>query len=554
MLSTRATAVTAVSVSLLAGCHVDFDTSGLSSLFDASPTYLNLPGDRVREGQFSRASIVGTDKEGAFVTAVDRDHASAFGIFPLTGGPGCESAPAQSYNFYPFDPGSPLPTIIDFVEPAAGSSPARLHFVDVACNDKIPPIEGVGSIPPDPTWSLEEYPALLLLARDGRFLYVKPWAGEVDVLATDAQGYGLTPGKIWSVEGDGPQMVLRDQSLHEIGRFGTQVTEFDVTADGAARAAFVDDGTLYLWKSKAKRPTSFAADACNVSFPPGWGGLGVAYYSPCETRRLVLSGSKALSGTEEGTFTLNEGVIGSPTVDFQGDAAVVFFLTSDDPKATVGTLWAARVGSDPEHVADGVPIGSGAPRLVASGGEWRFFADVQNGSGRLLSYKPGAPARELARNVASYNAPLAIVDYDGKVGDLIAVAPNGTTSGVLARGVPKNGVAVDTTGLAVLTGYDGATGRLLLSKPSPASFETVADGVRVGGFRLLQTMPAVGYLRAWDAASGTGILGVRVIETADTFEDGIRASEWREIGWPEPGILYSVPSGSTRGLWYARLK
>jgi hypothetical protein len=90
-------------------------------------------------------------------------------------------------------------------------------------------------------------------------------------------------------------------------------------------------------------------------------------------------------------------------------------------------------------------------------------------------------------------------------------------------------------------------------------FEEVVKGITLdelnnGSVTFLRSFPGIGYLRDFDEQSGTGILGARIIETGDTFDVGIRASEWQEYGWPEPGILYVAPEGDTAGIWFARLR
>src|SRR6185295_4159631 len=102
-------------------------------------------------------------------------------------------------------------------------------------------------------------------------------------------------------------------------------------------------------------------------------------------------------------------------------------------------------------------------------------------------------------------------------------------------------------------------GTLLVAPADTTDFEQVAKKVTVdelgnGSIAFLQSLTAIAYLHDFDGESGTGVLGVRLIETGDTFDVGIRASEWLEAGWPEPGMLYVSPEGDAAGIWFARLR
>jgi hypothetical protein len=134
-----------------------------------------------------------------------------------------------------------------------------------------------------------------------------------------------------------------------------------------------------------------------------------------------------------------------------------------------------------------------------------------------------------------------------------------SVSGPLAHKVPTQHILSTDIGTAVIADYNGTTGTLLVALPDTTDFEKVTKGVTLdelvtGSIGFLQSLNAIGYLHDFDEKSKTGILGARILETGDTFDIGIRASEWGEYGWPEPGILYVAPEGDAAGIWFARLK
>jgi hypothetical protein len=364
-----------------------------------------------------------------------------------------------------------------------------------------------------------------------------------------------TDDKIWSIEGG--ELVARDFTFKVLKRFGSDVKEFDFTTDAVSRVAFVDGTDLFVVTDKFEAPKKIDSDVCSVVFPSGWRGLGISYFSPCAARQLVLYGSAHSSdkgpGESDAKDVLGEGVLGDPLIGFSGDAAFAFFVSKADPSAP-NALFGGTIGETPEHIADEPETNRAKTPLVSRVGEqWEVKVDVQGGVGRLIRWKPGGPVRELARGVEMRDDPLAIVNYDGKTGDLVRIDAAGV-SRVLARGIPKGGIVSADDGLAAVSDSDGLQGTLIVAPPGGSAFEKVAAGVRIDNFHFIQNLHGVGYLQDFDGTSGTGLLGVRVIATGDTFELGVRASEWDEVGLPEPGVMYVVPEGERAGIWFARLK
>jgi hypothetical protein len=575
---------------VLGGCHIDF--SGLSDLFDSTATYLDLPGRRVAAGHFSRVSVDGTDTAGAYVTAKEPyNGALRLAIFPFAGGNGCRTGRADLYQTSPFGPRSSLPPFISFVEKvrepkfsrgkgggllraASGGNAYLLHLVNPHCQEPLSPLDDK-NFPIDVPGGLQGY---LALSDSGNLVFFEPWAPKETVIASGVSGTTLTEDKIWSIESG--QLVVRNFAFDVLGQFGTDVKEFDVVDSTITRAAFIDGADLFTVTDKLETPTQVASDACSAGpaakdhlvgrkkfFPSGWRGMGVSYYTPCkilsdgtrapdDSRSLVLYGSAHRSdkgpGVTDQEYALGGGAVGDPLIGYSGDDAFAFFVTNTTPPA----LYGSALGKLPEHIADQPEIRSNAPAVSLVGSEWQARVDFPGGTGtvgRLIRWKSAASVRELARGLEEMDSPLAIVNYDGKLGDLVRIDDAGV-SRILARGVPRQGIVSDTNGLAAISDSDGSAGTLIVAPPDSTAFEKVAKGVHVGTFQFIQNLRAVAYLRDFDSKAGAGTLGVRVIETGDTFDVGVRASEWQEVGWPQPGILYVVPDGDRAGIWFAQLK
>lgn len=537
----------------LAGCH-NIDFSGLSDLVDVDPTYLNLPGRRIAEGQFESVSVDGTDSGGAFVVGFDVALATpGLAIFPFGGGPGCRTGPANSYLSSYFSTRSELPLYFPFIEQPSGSA-RRLHLTGSECQEPIAPIENTGFplIPP----SLGDPPGYLALTGGSDLLFLEPWVPKQTTIATDAHGTQILPDKIWSIEGG--NLVARTHAFDVLARFGTNVTEFATTTETVARTAFVDGGALFVVTDDFKTVTQIEPDACKVGFPSGFRGRGLSYYAPCASERLVLYGSPLLSdpgpGQSDQKFPLSDSATGNPQIAFSGDQGFVFFVSNSDPNATNGTLWGGAIGSTLESIAAGPQLdGRRAPIIQLEGTSWRMLVEVTARVGRLIQWNPGATPNTIAESVAEEDDPLAIVNYDGKVGDL-AILDSVGISAIVAKGVPRGGIDVEPRGIAAITEFDGTSGTLLASPADASRFDAVAPQVSLKGFGVIQSLAAVAYLHDYDPRSRSGMLGVRVIESGDTFDTGVRASEWVEVGWPQPGLLYVVPNGNHQGIWFAALK
>jgi hypothetical protein len=375
--------------------------------------------------------------------------------------------------------------------------------------------------------------------------------------------------KTWSIEGG--QLVVRDMQLKELARYGARVTEFDLAQNGGVRAMYIDAtcdagakpcaGDLYQVTDALGTPQKIDSDACTVIFPAHWGGLGVSYRSPCADRTSVVYGTMPNATTPQKTV-VGDSILGTPDVDVMGTTPYVFYVKADDPKATTGTLYGGVLGMDLEAIGNGVTRDNTrqAPIIDKTGSLWRMTLEFDSmlKAGRLVTWSKGGSVQEVATAVAEISGNVAIVNYDGSVGDLVELK-SATISKPLAHKVPYQRILQADLGTALIADYDGNRGTLLLAQAGTVDFEEVTKGITLGELNggtvaFLQSLPAIGYLHDFDEQSGTGILGARLIETGDTFDVGIRASEWGEYGWPEPGILYVAPGGDAAGIWFARLR
>ncbi|HEX3593829.1 MAG TPA: hypothetical protein VHU80_01970, partial [Polyangiaceae bacterium] len=414
---------------LLVGCHVDL--SGLNQLFSSDPTYLSLPGERIGSGKFSGASIVGTNASGAHVVAFDaRAAPTVLTIFPFDGGKGCSTSSAFGYQALDFGVRSTVPAIVGYHE--RSGSDTLLHLTTLDCKEGLPPISDrnypLGATFDDP-------PGYLAIDATGNMTFLEPWKKKQTLVAPSVRGTKVVQNKLWSIEGT--QLVVRDMKRKELARFGTNVMEFDLAQNSAVHVAYIDgtcaagttpcEGDLYEVTDALAAPQKIDEDACSVVYPVRWGGLGVSYRSPCADRKLVVYGATNPDDSSDvGTrIVVGDDVLGSPDVDFMGATPYVFYVKATDPKATTGTLFGGKLGDDLESIDDGVTRDStrGAPIVDKTGTSFRMTVEYDGTAlaGRLVTWSPGRPLKEVATGVAQINGSIAIIDFDGSVGNLVAL-------------------------------------------------------------------------------------------------------------------------------------
>lgn len=547
------------------GCESDF--SGFDDIVDPGPTFVALPGRKVASGRFTHLSIQGTETSGAYVVAWEQPGKHVV-VASLDGSGGCRTnaSAAEFSRRFPFALETPVDLFVPYVEvrPEAASPDGTtqfLHFANAGCQEPLPPIE-FASLPRDTIVPFEDPPGFLATTARQELVFIEPWQSKSTVIATGVTQLTFSQEHMWTVENGAA--VVRDRDLLEIARFGTEVTRVAVMLQGGD-AMFVDGGNLYSVKlfqgSVENEPTLVDTDVCGLDVPVGWGGFGFSYLKPCAERRLVAyMRGQALAGQEPmperhelGADAVATPLVLGPAVPF------VFYLTNPDPLAERGALWGAKVGEPPERIGENTSLVSVTP--MGANERWRMIVDRdENGVGRLVEWVPGETPRELVSGASEIVGSFVLGHVQNGIGEavLLSYFEDGATE-VIATGVPPRGIVEGLENVAILSDYDGTSGKLLVWTPSTAEIEEIAQGVPVRGFELIEELGAILYLRDYDPHivgpdMGAGLLGVRVLQTADTFDLDIAADRWGIVRWPELGLLYSSPVGTNPGIWFARIK
>lgn len=463
-------------------------------------------------GLFRGLVVGGTKPDGPFVVALREgaDGEADATVVSLGDEPWmCSLGPAIWYDtveqgvmlWVGREPVDDRPGRIVTVEGAAGDTSGTLRVFDASCGEVL---RGPAIEPPRwQEWGTDNKPgAYVARSVDGSLLWIDPWAPSIRTLGEHVSGYGRIASTLWLVE-DGA-LVLRDTAGTMLGSVGSGVTEVAAGPDGT-ELAFVDESGLSVMKLADMVPVPIATEG-----------------APCKPKYLSLSaptlayredcavGDLALLDRSTGEKRLFSSAVTDVHAPYGPDVRWVFFLR--EPEGGERELWAIPEGSEP------VLVGL-APDPVL--------------------YKIGA---------GDQHDFYVLLDDDGVTGTLGRWTLEGGFEPLLAGvgwSIAVNGYM---TAVAEREGDVGALVRLDLD-----TLDTVlrVEGVPWTTVRFSRQAPVVGYVRGWDGALGAGTFEVWIEPTGSRIVVDEGVSEYAELLWPEPGVVYAVRTPGREGLWTA---
>jgi hypothetical protein len=545
---------------------------------------IEIPGRRLVEGSFRNLQI-GADGDGWYLFA-DTDAGRALTAFTVQEQKWCELPGITAYSLYYRTGASPrrlIPYLTDMSQPDWGT----LRFADLDCQTYALAI-------PNAQLPFDGASASGFALRAGTGLVLaNPWSGSQRTLVANhvqTQPVTLAPGKSgWAVQAD-DRVVLFDADWNELARLGDGVDNL------LGGVFFTDRVGLHRIDGATATATLMQAGACKARYGRGDVPAVLLYYSGCENPQACGTGDPGckLSAWDESKKTLTEtGVNADPdNTEFVVLESYrwVFTLRDVDPATWLGTLWAIT--------PDGVEakVGEQADLDWTKWSEYKFgspertrssllaLVDVAGDTGRLIEWSPDGSIQELATGVWRWfrsGAPFMggvpiIVNTGETAGDLATLCREGrctrdsAAAQVVANNVRKSWMFVAgsdyrTRGGAgaslAMADFDDATGKgnLIAAAPSLSlvqPFETIARGVPADRFTLFsQNMFAgAGYLTDYDSATKAGRLEYRNLDlnAVGTVSSGV--TEFTELSYPVPGLLYVVSQGAERGIWFASAK
>lgn len=393
--------------------------------------------------------------------------------------------------------GSPSPARVALFDGIDEHGFGTLSFADIECErtDLSLPDIAVGDplrlYPPD----LEQM-LLGVRDRDRSVLLVDPWKDRVTNVAQNVDQVWLAENGAWLREGGA--LVKRDLKGREQRRLGHAVTEFLILG-GDTDLAYVDEGKLIV--EHAGKAMTVAKDACRVrmldSFIPG----ALSYYSPCEARRLVITPAIGKSIGYEANVA---GYLAQ-----RGQLFVVYDAEDDSSTA----LWRARA-QDPEKLQ-----------------LWAEFPHIQ-----VQDVYP-AGARWIV--VGRHDDDLVSM---WRLGD---ATPSPEPSVIVDR-------VVSLLNTSRATAWLQDAGELTLRDRDASGTLLTARNVTRFSFVFPGSSTALVYLSDVNVESGLGRLQLRFL-TGESFVLARDVQEYREVWWPERGILY-IRGGARPGIRFARVE
>jgi hypothetical protein len=255
-----------------------------------------------------------------------------------------------------------------------------------------------------------------------------------------------------------------------------------------------------------------------------------------------------------------------PSVVEEEDAAPLslVYLTDVDETAALGTLWAWQTGAEaPIQLGERADLDS--VYLEPSDSDWDGVAQVNYQElGGVVAHDwihfnwDGTTELIAERVVRNTSSGEVLVNFDGVAGDLPLWGTAELT--IISEDVPPYlGEASSFTSprrQARIDQFDGVTGRVLLSNEFnyPSQWEPLASNVTPESLRFAWFMPAVMFIENWDPDSQTGSLVAYnyELEARVTIADGVSSFDLTSYPWD--GVIYSIPYGKRRGVWFSKAK
>lgn len=418
----------------------------------------------------------------------------------------CDMGPTQRY--YTQQPrsgskyvlGSPSPARLALFNGIDDHGIGTLSFADIDCKRtdlSVPDLEAdtlLRLYPPD----LEQ----LLLGvrdRDKNVLVVDPWQEHVTDVAQNVDNVWVVDNAAWFLEAG--VLVKRDYTGRERRRVGKAVTQF-MQLNGESDFLYVDDKKLFV--ERAGKTTQLASDVCDGQaavrsldgFIPG----AIAFFSPCDARRLVVQPAvgKAIDYAEKVvSYTAQKGQL---------------FVAYDNEERTQTTLYTA-LAREPNKVM----LWAELPHISLSGvtpvraGRWLVEVRTDDDTETLYRLTDTIPSAEPEVVVSGAN----VVPWQRAIGWTVGQE---------------------------LTVRDANAEATLLRAADVARFNFVFPG----------SSPAVVYVRQVDPATGLGRMELKFLN-GDAFTLASDVREYREVWWPERGIVYAR-GGARPGINFARIE
>lgn len=555
----------------LSGCN---PTGGLADTADAAlPTvkrYFDGAGTQVASGPWNRV-VIDLDSDTLYHVGARRldDPTPTFHLFGTDAQDGCQVSPNSGTWLMGKPPAAPF-RVLPYLETMDSGGRGRLRFTTLDCQVQDLVLENAG----------RPYPRLYdhgyLVPVGHGYDFADPWSGETRSIAkqlTDVLVWGdavllwaddelksyseqFDPGYEW---GNAPQTVIgiRDGFLVE-------------DADGLHRVTLDFDSLRISSQDVLK-------DVCHVQtsklVPSLDQGVFVIGELPCGNAKPSLltldATSFELVDSVELPFEADarhaRAVLAGPAAGGETVPLGVAYLTDVDDQGR-GTLWAWRADQDaPVRLGDAAELDALAFALVPNDDPWDGVAQVNYQklgdywAHDWLNVSWDGTTELIAERVVRNNASgQLLINFDGVSGDLPFFAGDGYQ--VLAKGLPP--AAAEPTSYtgthhrARIDHFDGSLGRVVIGTDDqpPSDWQAVGENALPDSLHFAWFMPALLFLENWDDKAEVGSLVAYnyELDVRVTIAEGVSSFDLTSYPWD--GVVYAVPRGKNRGIWFSKAK
>lgn len=551
----------------LAGCD---PTSGLADTADAAlpsvKRYFDGPGSRVADGPWNRV-VVDLDADTLYHVGARRldDSEPTFHLFGTDAGDGCNVSP----NAGTWLMGKPLAApfrVLPYLENMDERGRGSLRFTTLDCQIQDVVVEDAG----------RPYPRLydngyLVPTKQG-YTFVDPWRAETREIAAHLQSILVWKESIllWA---DGKLKSFSDQ-FEEGDELGSGITAVIAIKD---RFLVEDDSGLHQVtfdrESLGLSAERVLTEACRLQLSATTSsddqGAWVILELPCgSSNSSVVHLDQSFSVLErfelpfEADARYARALVAGARADGPEPLATLYLTDVDDGGR--GTLWAWRADAE-EPLELGTDADLDSVYLEGSGSAWDGVAQTNyQVLGGLLAHDwvhfrwNGETERIAERVVRNSSSGEVLVNFDGVAGDL-PVFTGGKVSIVAEDVPPYAGEATSYVGprrYARVDHFDGDSGRLSISDDLtlPDSWQALGHGVTPEAPRFSWFMPALLFLENWDAERKVGTLVAYnyELDARSTIAEGVSSFDMTSYPWD--GLIYAVPYGKSKGLWFTKAK
>ncbi|HEY6079666.1 MAG TPA: hypothetical protein VIW29_12715 [Polyangiaceae bacterium] len=529
--------------------------------------YFDGPGQNIAPGPWNRV-VVDLDTDTLYHVGARRldDDQPTFHLFGREARDGCEVSPNAGTWLMGKADAAPF-RVLPYLEGIDERGRGRLRFTTLDCEVQEIAVEDAG----------RPYPRLydhgyLVPTGDG-YTFVDPWRGEQREIA-----HALYATLVWNAAvllwADGKLKSFNEQFVpqDELGSEVVTVVPVDdhyvmEDADGLHLVHF-DHATLKLSSE------DILPDGCRLQqsplTSPNSPGHWLSLELPCGSGRPSLvhfdaSTHEALAQIDipldiDARLTRAIVIRSSPETE---PAVTLFYLTDTDSDG-LGTLWAWQPELE-QPLRLGERADLDAVLLEDASSSWSGLAHVnyQQLGGLiahdLLHFRWDGSSELLAeRTVRNGSTGELLVNFDGKAGDLPQFDEDSIS--IVAEDVPPYlGQASSFIGQrhnARIDHFDGVAGRALLGNDQQlfGSYQELAHGVPPESLRFTWFMPAVMFIENWDPEQSSGSLVAYnyELDARVTIAEGV--SSYDLTSYPWDGVVYAVPHGSKRGVWFSKAK